>query len=102
MFQDIQGFTGLAETMDPVRLAKLTSECIKKKKKNQERERKREQITSHCCFDRKIDMDTMTEIVVKNGGTIDKYIGDCIMSLFGAPEVACFLPHFFLTYHSFG
>lgn len=30
MFQDIEGFTGLAETMDPVRLAKLTSECIEK------------------------------------------------------------------------
>eukprot|EP00026_Physarum_polycephalum_P003111 Phypoly_transcript_03120.p1 GENE.Phypoly_transcript_03120~~Phypoly_transcript_03120.p1 ORF type:complete len:769 (+),score=121.84 Phypoly_transcript_03120:162-2468(+) len=58
MFQDIEGFTGLAETLDPVTLAKLTSEY----------------------------METMTEIVVKHGGTIDKYIGDCIMSLFGAPE----------------
>ena len=40
MFQDIQGFTGLAETMDPVRLAKLTSECIKKKKKKESKEKK--------------------------------------------------------------
>ena len=32
MFQDIEGFTGLSETMDPVSLARLTGECIKSKK----------------------------------------------------------------------
>ena len=30
--------------------------------------------------------DAMTDIIVKNGGTIDKYIGDCVMALFGAPR----------------
>lgn len=58
VFQDIEGFTGLSERMDPVNLAKLISDY----------------------------METMAKIIVKHGGTIDKYIGDCIMSLFGAPE----------------
>jgi len=58
MFQDIEGFTTLSEKMDPVRLAKLTSEY----------------------------MEIMCEIICRHGGTIDKYIGDCIMSLFNAPQ----------------
>lgn len=28
----------------------------------------------------------MTSIICKHGGTIDKYVGDCIMSLFNAPD----------------
>ena len=39
------------------------------------------------------DMVTMTEIICKHGGTIDKYIGDCIMSLFNVPDVLS-LPSF--------
>jgi len=58
MFQDIEGFTNLSESMDPRMLASLCSEY----------------------------MDLMTGIVVKHKGTIDKYIGDCIMSLFNAPS----------------
>lgn len=58
MFQDIEGFTSLSETLDPMDLAKLTAEY----------------------------MSLMTDIIVKHGGTIDKYIGDCIMSLFNAPD----------------
>ena len=30
-------------------------------------------------------MSEMTEIVFQNGGTVDKYIGDCIMALYNAP-----------------
>lgn len=58
IFQDIQAFTGLAETMDPTTLAQMTGEY----------------------------MEVMTEILCKHSATIDKYIGDCIMSLFNAPD----------------
>ncbi|PRP89636.1 adenylate/guanylate cyclase [Planoprotostelium fungivorum] len=57
MFQDIEGFTSMAETMSPLDLAALTEEYL----------------------------EAMTEIISSHGGTIDKYIG--IMSIFGKPEV---------------
>lgn len=57
MFADISGFTGLSESMDPEDLRDLMNACF----------------------------DILVPIVNKYGGTVDKFIGDEIMALFGAP-----------------
>jgi adenylate cyclase len=57
LFSDIRGFTTLSETLEPEVLVNLLHDFL----------------------------DPMSEIIVTNGGTIDKYIGDAIMALFGAP-----------------
>lgn len=58
MFQDIVDFTRMAEEVDPTTLAAITGEF----------------------------MTAMTNIIHHYGGTVDKYIGDCIMSLWNTPE----------------
>ncbi|MGD0626383.1 MAG: adenylate/guanylate cyclase domain-containing protein [Thermodesulfobacteriota bacterium] len=57
MFADIAGFTSLAETLDPEHLRDLMNACF----------------------------DHLVPAVTQFGGTVDKYIGDEIMALFGAP-----------------
>ncbi len=57
LFSDIRGFTTISESMDPVRLVKLLNRYFT----------------------------PMTNIVLKNGGMLDKYIGDAIMAFFNAP-----------------
>jgi adenylate cyclase len=57
LFSDIRGFTSLSESMDPEALVEVLHDFL----------------------------DPMSEIIVKHGGTLDKYIGDAIMALFGAP-----------------
>lgn len=56
VFADISGFTRLAERLDPERLLELTEAC-------------------HAAMER---------ATVEDGGTIDKFIGDAVMALFGA------------------
>jgi ABC-type oligopeptide transport system substrate-binding subunit/class 3 adenylate cyclase len=57
MFADISGFTALAETMDPEAVRDLMN----------------------ACFER------LVPVIEKYEGTVDKFIGDEIMALFGAP-----------------
>jgi len=57
LFSDIRGFTSLSEGMAPEALVEVLHDFL----------------------------DPMSEIIVKHGGTLDKYIGDAIMALFGAP-----------------
>ena len=61
LFMDIVGFTPISEhyknNNDPEGLVKVINDYL----------------------------DRMTKIVLKNGGTIDKYMGDCIMAFWNAP-----------------
>jgi adenylate cyclase len=57
MFSDIRGFTSLAEGMDARTLTKFMNSFLA----------------------------PMTEIITEQKGTIDKYIGDCIMAFWNAP-----------------
>ena len=58
LFADIEGFTAIAETVEPERTIALLRS-----------------------FHRR-----MGKVVFANGGTIDKYIGDCVMATFGTPR----------------
>jgi class 3 adenylate cyclase/tetratricopeptide (TPR) repeat protein len=57
LFADISGFTALAEALDPEEVATLIDRCL----------------------------GAMAEAIYRYEGTVDKYIGDCVMALFGAP-----------------
>jgi adenylate cyclase len=61
LFMDIIGFTPISEYYknkdDPEGLVKLVNEFL----------------------------DEMTQIILANGGMVDKFMGDCIMAVFGAP-----------------
>jgi adenylate cyclase len=57
MFCDIRGFTKMSEGLDPQQLTHVINQFLT----------------------------PMTDIIQANGGTIDKYIGDCIMAFWNAP-----------------
>lgn len=57
MFCDMRGFTRLSENMDPLELQRLLNDIFER----------------------------LTAVIAENQGTIDKYIGDCIMAFWGAP-----------------
>ncbi|WP_034995973.1 adenylate/guanylate cyclase domain-containing protein [Beijerinckia mobilis] len=58
MFSDIQGFTTVAEKLDPMELTNITS----------------------------VYFDAVTRELLACGGTIDKYIGDAVMAFWNAPS----------------
>jgi adenylate cyclase len=57
MFCDLRGFTRRAETMEPLALQKLLNDVLSR----------------------------LTHAIRAYGGTIDKYMGDCVMAFWGAP-----------------
>jgi adenylate cyclase len=57
LFSDLRGFTSLSEKLEPEQVAEMLREYLTE----------------------------MTEIVFKHGGTVDKYIGDCVMALWNVP-----------------
>ncbi len=57
LFSDVRGFTSISEGLDPKALAQLMNEFLT----------------------------PLTQVIYRRRGTIDKYMGDCIMAFWGAP-----------------
>ena len=57
MFCDMRGFTQMSETMEPTQLQALLNSVFSR----------------------------LTDLIRSNRGTIDKYMGDCVMAFWGAP-----------------
>jgi class 3 adenylate cyclase/ActR/RegA family two-component response regulator len=57
LFADIRGFTTFAEQTEAQRVVDFLNECFKE----------------------------ITEVIYQNRGTLDKYVGDCVMAFYGAP-----------------
>jgi adenylate cyclase len=60
LFADMVGFTDLSDTLEPEELSEVLNEYLRE----------------------------MTAVSVSNGGTLDNYIGDGLMVIFGAPKWA--------------
>ncbi|MBD0335188.1 MAG: response regulator [Cyanobacteria bacterium Co-bin13] len=58
LFSDMVGFTQLSNSLGPQRIAELLNEYL----------------------------DAMTQAIFEYGGTVDKFMGDGVLALFGAPE----------------
>jgi len=57
LFADVSGFTEMSENLHPEEVKDLMNDCFA----------------------------GLTEAITSRGGTIDKYIGDCVMAVFGVP-----------------
>jgi adenylate cyclase len=60
LFSDMVGFTDLSDSLDPEELSEVLDEYLRE----------------------------MSAVLVSHGGTLDNYIGDGVMAVFGAPERA--------------
>ena len=58
LFADISGFTEMSEKLDPEDVTTIVDDCF----------------------------ELLGAVVADHGGVVDKYIGDCVMALFGAPR----------------
>jgi adenylate cyclase len=58
LFADMVGFTDLSDSLDPEELAEVLDEYLRE----------------------------MTAVLIAHGGTLDNYIGDGVMAVFGAPK----------------
>ena len=58
LFSDIRSFTNISEAMEPGELVDFMNDYLT----------------------------SMSEVILENGGTLDKYMGDAIMAFFGAPR----------------
>ena len=60
VFADISGFTALSEKLDPEEVTSLINRCF----------------------------ETLETIILTHGGTVDKYLGDCVLAVFGFGPVS--------------
>jgi adenylate cyclase len=58
LFSDVRGFTKMASTMDPDRVVQMLNDMFH----------------------------DLTPLVLKANGTVDKYIGDAVLAVFGSPD----------------
>lgn len=58
LFADISGFTSMSEKLDPEEVTAIMGDCFA----------------------------LLGRIVIEHGGIVDKFIGDCVMALFGVPK----------------
>lgn len=81
LFADIRGFTELTTYEH----ARDEATILQKKLSPKEAEKYRDQQGAQLLRTINIYLSAISEIVMSHGGTLDKYIGDCVMAFWGEP-----------------